>query len=274
MYFYMGHISRYVRPGSIAVPGLVQQSFGAGKTFRPEGATVAGGGENDLAREGIEILLWPCEGSTRQQFRYNIDSSQQISVLGHDWVGNQTKSCFGRIADKDFLGVRLTQCNKHDAGIYDVVPIEDDVLGRYKVRIVNHPKKTNLCLTILELKNGGGMYGPLGGAQVTLGDCDHESAKWILDENTGTASSVYLAGGDMNKTVCMTTGWPFLQMGAFVTPAGTTGGGYNKTVIILNEAKDSANYALKNEDNVVVTGSIPPRSIQTLLLGSLSHSTS
>jgi len=58
----------------------------------------------------------------------------------------------------------------------------------------------------------------------------------------------------------MTTGWPFLQMGSFVTP------GNNKTVILLNEANDAANFALKNEDNVVLTSSIPPRSIQSFVL--------
>jgi glucosylceramidase len=87
IYFYMGQISRYIRPGSLAAHGLVQQSLGAGDIFRPVGTSVVGGGENNLTSNGIELLLWPCEGSTRQQFRYNFDSTQRISVLGHDWLG-------------------------------------------------------------------------------------------------------------------------------------------------------------------------------------------
>jgi glucosylceramidase len=264
MYYYMGHISRYVRPGSVSVPGLVRQSLGSAETFRPVGAAVAGGGENDLARDGIELLLWPCEGSTRQQFRWNLDNSKHIAVLGHDWLGNQTKSCVGRDVDPDLMGLRLTQCKPHTAGTFEVMPIADDADGRFLVRLLNHPKrKDRLCLVILELMNRGGSYGPLGGAQVALGDCSRKSAKWRLDLQAGRASSTFFADDKSENEVCITTGWPFLQMGAFLTPNGSS----PKTVVILNEAKDSANYALKDDHNFLLTGSIPPRSIQTVLLG-------
>jgi glucosylceramidase len=263
MYYYMGHISRHVRPGSTAVPGLVRQSLGSGEIFRPVGSTVLGGGENDLARVGIELLLWPCEGSTRQHFRWNLNDSKHITVLGHDWLGNQTRSCVGRETDKDFLGMRFTQCKSSTAGQFDVISIAGDKDERYLVKLLNHPMKHDkLCLVIRELKNGGGSYGPLGGAQVALGDCDSESAKWKLDLEAGTASSTYFADEISDNKVCMTTGWPFLQMGAFLTPNGSS----PKTVVILNEAKDSANYALKDDGAVLLTGSIPPRSIQTILL--------
>jgi glucosylceramidase len=263
IYYYMGHISRHVRPGSVSVPGLVRQSLGRGEIFRPAGATVAGGGENGLARDGIELLLWPCEGSTRQQFLWNFDESQHIKVLGHDWLGNPTSSCVARHVDKDYMGMRLTQCSTKTAGLFEAIPIADDKDGRHIVKLLNHHTKRSFCLTILELENGGGSYGPLGGAQVTLGSCDDESAKWKLDLEAGTASSSYFADENSNNRVCITTGWPFLQMGAFLTPNGS----FPKTVVILNEAKDSANYALEDDGKVVLTGSIPPRTIQTVLLG-------
>lgn len=60
----------------------------------------------------------------------------------------------------------------------------------------------------------------------------------------------------------MTTGWPFLQMNAFLTPNAEN----KKTIVVLNEARDSANYVLYNGGEPVLSGSIPPRSIQTLLL--------
>ena len=60
----------------------------------------------------------------------------------------------------------------------------------------------------------------------------------------------------------MTTGWPFLQIGAFETPNGES----KKTVVILNEARDAANYVLYDNDEPLLSGSIPPRSIQTLLV--------
>jgi hypothetical protein len=62
--------------------------------------------------------------------------------------------------------------------------------------------------------------------------------------------------------VCATTGWPFLQVGAFIGPDGK-----NKSVVILNEASESANYILRNEEGeVFLTNSIQSHSIQTVVL--------
>ena len=260
IFYYMGHISRHVRPGSYAVPGLITTLNGGnpeeGRIFRPKGSVVMGGGENGLARNGIELTLWPCEGSTRQQFFWNLEQHQHISVKGHDWLGRPTTSCVARKVDKELMGLRLTECKK-DAGVFSVVPLNDAEDSRFRVVLENYPKifASKPCLVIEKLGNEGGAYGPLGGAQVSLGDCSDESALWSIDPETGEASSSFLG-----EEVCMTTGWPFLQMGAFVTPNN------KKTVILLNEANDAANFALKDEDNLVLTSSIPPRSIQTINL--------
>lgn len=64
------------------------------------------------------------------------------------------------------------------------------------------------------------------------------------------------------EEVCMTTGWPFLQMGAFDTPNGSS----EKVVVVLNEAKDAANYVLQDGNEILMVGSIPPNSIQTILV--------
>lgn len=277
IYYYMGHISRYVRPGSYAVMGLVNGaatppgSTGGGRIFR-RGLDVAGGGINDLARDGIELTVWPCEGSTRQHFKWD-EQEKHIVATGHDWLGVPTKWCVARRVDKDFKGLRLTSCDTKEAGEFDVLPVMDSGPNVYNVVLRNHPKTEGLCMVIDELKNNGGAYGARGGAQVSLGDCSHPSANWIIDKDNGEASSLYFDRADsydqndelvpdVSKEVCLTTGWPFLQMGAFLTPNGDA----PKTVVILNEAKDSANFALQDENGVVLTSSIAPRSIQTLLL--------
>jgi glucosylceramidase len=284
IYFYMGHISRHVRPGSYAVSGLVQESLGnSSKVFRHADSVVMGGGQNDLARNGIELTVWPCEGSTRQQFKWNIDDRKHIQVYGHDWLGTPTTSCIGREPDVDLLGLRLDECDENHAGSFDVLLLTDDPDGRYVVKLLNpvKAKKRDECLVILELHNEGGAYGPRGGAQISLGDCESDAAKWSLDLNSGEASSNYF-GDD----VCLTTGWPFLQvrqwiysllsceypvilnrlyfqykqMGAFQTPTG------ENTIVVLNEANDPANFALRDGDAVLLTSSIPSRSIQTIIV--------
>eukprot|EP00569_Conticribra_weissflogii_P013289 CAMPEP_0171384842 /NCGR_PEP_ID=MMETSP0879-20121228/38678_1 /TAXON_ID=67004 /ORGANISM="Thalassiosira weissflogii, Strain CCMP1336" /LENGTH=863 /DNA_ID=CAMNT_0011897127 /DNA_START=101 /DNA_END=2693 /DNA_ORIENTATION=+ len=258
MYYYVGHITKFVRPGSRAVHGLVDSSF-KDRTFRPKGQSVAGGGINDLARNGIEVTVWPCEGSTRQEWNYNND--KQFQVFGHDWLGVPTTSCLSKRAEKDLGGLMLTICNmtEHDSGVFDIVPVEEDS-GKIKIVLANGKVGADRsCLIIQPLRNYGGAYGPRGGAQVNLGDCAHSWAEWSYDQETGEIlSSVY---SDVGGDVCLTTGWPFLQVGAFDTSAAGDDG---KTVVILNEAGESANFVLKDGDDLILTSSIPPHSIQTV----------
>ena len=143
-------------------------------------------------------------------------------------------------------------------GTFEIQPTVDD--DRVQIVVTNakhHPVKN--CLVVQELANNGGANGPHSGAQVAVGSCEGENkaSLWKFNDETGELVSSYFAdAGD----VCMTTGWPLLQMGAFDTPTGS------KTVVILNEAGQSANYVLQDKEAVVMTGSIPGHSIQTVLI--------
>jgi glucosylceramidase len=267
LFYYMGHISRYVRPGSHAIPAIaVEGSTSSLQTvFRTQDG-VAGGGENNLARQGIELTVWPCEGSTRQQFVWN-DTTQQIQVLGHDWLGIPTVSCVGRQNDKDFLGVQLGSCNVTVAfaGTFEKVDVvsdddDDNNIAKMRLQLVNFQSDDNekRCLIIQKLHNNGGANGPRGGAQVAIGGCDSDASLWNWDN--GEVTSTYMDEG----RVCMTTGWPFLQVSAFDTPGPNAAA--EKAVVVLNEASQSANYILKNGNTIIMSGSIPPHSIQTILI--------
>lgn len=259
MYYYVGHLTKFVRPGSRVVHALVDSSKSGPKerTFRPNGQVVAGGGINDLAREGIEVTLWPCEGSTRQQWKLNDDN--QIQVFGHDWLGVPTTSCLAKKADKDLGGLMMTTCNMTigGSGFYEIDPVADSV-GKVNIVLTNGKvESSKSCLVAQPLMNGGA-YGSRGGAQVNIGDCSHEWAEWTFDALTGEISSAAIPEGE----VCLTTGWPFLQVGAFDTSvAGPT----RKTVVVLNEAGEAANFVIKNEGRTIMSSSIPPQSIQTIL---------
>ena len=226
LFFYMGHISRYVRPGSRAVQGLVTQGNATGRIFRPApakasddaGSTsppVTGGGQNDLARVGIEITVWPCEGSTRQQFSWTntVARGNPILVHGHDWLGHPTTSCIGHTEDVDVLGLRLVDCENDpkDVGLYDIVPVPDDPLGRSRIYLSNYKGRSPVtgakerCLVIRPLANHGGAYGPRGGAQVTIGSCSNATSLWHYDAEVGEFSSLALA---INPQVLITTTLP------------------------------------------------------------------
>ena len=264
MYYFVGHITRFVRPGSRAVHGLVDSSRNGPKarTFRPEEQDVPGGGINDLARTGIEVTLWPCEGSTRQEWLLNEDS--QLQVFGHDWLGAPTTSCLARKADKDLGGLMLTNCNVTEgkSGLFEVVQISE----KHRANIVLKNSKVdaeNSCLVVQPLRNGGGAYGPRGGAQVNIGGCDEPWAEWVVDPSTGEIYSTVFddTSPESGGEVCLTTGWPFLQVGAFDTSAN---GPASKVAVVLNEAGETANYVLKNQGGTLLAASIPPHSIQTI----------
>ena len=269
LYYYMGHISRYVRPGSRALMALAVGSNGTNndaRVFRLAGQTFAGGGMNDLARTGIEVTAWPCEGSTRQQFSF-VEETGHIEVYGHDWLGKPTTSCITSRNDESFMGVTFLDCdpatspktNAAKIGTFDMIT-SGGKKETVKFKRTNPHTPNEACLILKKLKNKGGTYGPRGGAQVAFGNCTSGAAHWKYSAETGEVISSVLSGGD----VCMTTGWPFLQLGAFETPAGES----DKVVVILNEAKEAANYVLRNGEHssAIVSGSIPPRSIQTVLL--------
>jgi glucosylceramidase len=321
MYYYMGHISRHVRPGAMAVMAILTMgnSTTNGRIFRPPGQVVMGGGVNDLAKTGIELTLWPCEGSTRQQFYWNQpqqneddqDMEKRILVKGHDWLGRPTMSCIGRQVDMDLKGLRLTDCitaraKDNEAGEFNLVHVNYEHEDYYKIYLMNHPPPINMskikdddrddydednsnfnadmgpdsdnnCLIIKELANNGGATGPLGGAQLVVGNCLDASAVWKLDSESGEVSSMYFVNKEQDESspsstiakareeVCFTTGWPFLQAGAFLNP-NSAYGDKKKTIVVLNEANDAANLLVQDEHNVVLTTSIPPRSIQTFAL--------
>jgi len=166
IFYYMGHISRHVRPGSRAVHALVDHSMSSSdRTFlkKVNNNTVYGGGINDLARPGVEVTLWPCEGSTRQQWKMN--DIGQLQVFGHDWLGKATVTCLGSVIDTSFQGLLLSPCDE-TAGIFHVEHLTNSTV---KIMIDNN------CLVAKPLENNGGAYGPRGGAQVTIASCKDEA---------------------------------------------------------------------------------------------------
>lgn len=183
MHYYVGHISRHVRPGSRAVMALANANDGEGQIFRPKGQGVAGGGFNNLAMDGIELNVWPCEGSTRQEFKWNV--RKEFEVFGHNWLGQPTTSCVLNAPDPSFEGVLLGSCNLTlgEAGTFDIVPMPNSTAFENVTIILSNPPnkspREESCLIIKELANNGGALGPRGGAQIDFGDCSSPSVSLV-----------------------------------------------------------------------------------------------
>ena len=189
-----------------------------------------------------------------------------LQTSGHDWLGVPTVSCIGREPDDSFRGLLLSGCDINHAAKFQMKvinsksDIESDPSPSIKFIATNLTQQSkDKCMVVQPLQNNGGSYGPRGGAQATLGNCEDSSAEWKFDDLTGEIKSHFFGSGQ--REVCLTTGWPFLQVGAFDTPNGEM----RKATIILNEAAEPANYVLRNDGEVFITNSIPAHSVQTIL---------
>ncbi|KAL7547750.1 hypothetical protein ACHAWF_015042 [Thalassiosira exigua] len=178
------------------------------------------------------------------------------------YVGHITKfvRLGSKAADRDLGGLMLITCNATagHSGFYEVVSLAE----KHRANIVLKNSKmdsSKSCLVVQPLRNSGGAYGPRGGAQVNIGRCDDPWAEWVFDHSTGEIYSTVFEqyGGE----VCLTTGWPFLQVGAFDTSAT---GKSARAAVVVNEAGETANYVFKNKGKTILTASIPPHSIQTI----------
>lgn len=180
-------------------------------------------------------------------------------MFGHDWLGNPTSSCISNDIDDTFKGLVLVDCEYGgQAGAFEIVHDFDDGV---KIMVTNGTQVLeNSCLIINLLPNNGGAYGSTrGGSPVIIGDCGSPSATWKAQH--GQISSSYL--NDEGGSICLTTGWPFLQVGAFVTPHGEEA---SNAMVLLNEGDEPANYVLRDGSKEIMSYSIPSHSIQTVLL--------
>mmetsp|Transcript_19896 Transcript_19896/g.45188 ORF Transcript_19896/g.45188 Transcript_19896/m.45188 type:complete len:821 (-) Transcript_19896:139-2601(-) len=277
MYYYNGHISRHIRPGSRNVRATAVGTGEKSRIFWRNG-NKATGGVNNLAREGMEVTTWPCEGSTRQVWKHN--DLQQLEVFGQDWLGNSITSCLSNTVNPDLGGLTLTGCSSL-AGSFQISPdpkapaskIGDKVLVAVRLVLENSLHPNQECLIIRRLANDGGGFGVEGGSQGTLGSCQDPSSIWYFDHATGEIrSKVFDLGGN---EVCLTTGWPYLTTTAFLGPPVDEGGTQQTIVLVLNEADEGVTYELDvigyNGDvtagrSHILRASIPPHTVHTLLL--------
>ena len=70
-------------------------------------------------------------------------------------------------------------------------------------------------------------------------------AEWVVDPSTGEIYSTVFE--EFGGEVCLTTGWPFLQVGAFDTSA--TGDAAGAAIILINSLSLKLNNSMCEEEN-------------------------
>jgi glucosylceramidase len=237
MFWVMGHFSRYLRAGSTPVKALIEPRRALGPKTT-----------NNLAREGIEVTSWPCEGGSRQSWVWDTKTKEikmnvESATSDDDWV------CLGKENHVDFGGLTLVKCGD-----------KEKLSGAFEAkggRIMHKDR----CLHINHLENGGGSAGVRGGSQVALGAC--ESSENELFEYSVVSGEIYSKSMD----TCFTTGWPFLQGGVFKTHTskgqgegmgrghvkdGVGGGDF--VMIVLNESDEDVKVEILGNQMLNVGG--------------------
>jgi len=231
-YYYFGHISKFVPPGSI----------------RLESHTV---GDYNYAlidpniRAGMEIGMFKCEKSIRQMWKLNKDFNVELYSTAIDTEatdGYMAQVCIGP-GDSNRLYLTIIICEGADRKPLVLKPSPDG-------QLIDH--ESGFCLSL-----AGEVREP--GALLNLQPChiqDNKAQDYQIFnlKNTGEIISTV-----MDSELCLTAGWPMLTATSFKDPQNRV------VVVIMNEATVDTEIILKDSRKGDMKFGINSRSMQTII---------
>mmetsp|Transcript_45189 Transcript_45189/g.141600 ORF Transcript_45189/g.141600 Transcript_45189/m.141600 type:complete len:455 (-) Transcript_45189:222-1586(-) len=253
MLFYMWHIQGFFRPGSKRLewewsPTEEETDTVAKVDYKSSGPSGA--------IPGMEATVATCEASTRQAWRFTPEGYLQVadSTSSHKDAG----TCLGNANDGKLRSVLLVACDQEGAVGEFAYDAADGTLKA--------PRNESMCL---------GRIGDVQaeGAGVHVVPCDADDAAWKLEAQPGGVHYVTLKS---DASQCLTAGWPFLSVAAFEVPPMTLttvdgseveAGHASIVVTVLNEGERGAALDMLIDGGESVVSEIPPKSIQTYVLG-------
>ena len=239
-YYFLGHFSKFVPPGSVRVHSAVVGDFGFAEGIDPN------------IRAGVELGAFACEHSSRQQWKFNADKALELRDTAFDSEatdGYRARLC---ASPGDPAGMRpylhVVVCDAKPAKGYSQ-PLR---LARLASSGMWLDEVSGKCLGL-----AGGVSEP--GALLELQPCasslsaykDHQ--QFYFDANTG---EVRVGAG---LGLCLTVGWPFLTGAAFRDPNKKT------VVVLLNEADADTKVILADADKGEAWFPVPAKAIQTIV---------
>jgi glucosylceramidase len=238
-YFYMGHFSKFISPGSKRVASQVRGSYRFAKM-------------DPNVRDGMELGLFPCEQSVRQMWTYTENNTVALSmpVIDTEKPDDAPKGlCIGP-GNKDRPFIHLAACDSQWA-------YQFDMMENGQMMELDSGK----CLSVV-----GGVTEP--GALFELSACeagrDAEDATpsqyFYLDvtQELQTPLIEYSIAAETDA-LCVTAGWPFLTAAAFVNTKQET------VLVVMNEASIDTEIVLSDVVKGDAWFGINARSIQTVI---------
>ena len=251
-YYYMGHFSKFIAPGSVRVEVIAIGNFNY-QMIDPS------------IQPGLELGLFDCEFSSRQMYfldplsqsLYTIPTlNPEISEEGVDSKPYYNLCIAPGEGYEDYQRpfVRLIDCDFHVSNPikakFKSTRLDDhNVLGRGEIGTVVD-EYTQLCLTIANDMKGRGSL-------LVMSECQEnkQSQLWSFTKH-GTL--VHSGDGD-NKGLCVTSGWPLLSAVGFERPDGKV------AIVVTNEGNAATQTSLVDAELGHIELEMPERSIRTVL---------
>ena len=270
-YYYFGHISKYVEPGSVRVKSSVVGNFGFAAV-------------DPNIRAGIELGIFPCEKSSRQQWKLTVNNTVGLLLRAIDSVASTLNEevyvnlCVGT-GDFNRPYLRVVICDSVDENnrkgnkITDIEPPFRPFISKFNsldqwvdtvtgwcVGLADDVESTDFG-TLLQLapcEVSGALAKPA--QRFRLDDITGEvfwAPQTVADEDIGDAGTPQQFS--FGQKMCLTAGWPFLTAVGFLDTAGRT------VVVAMNEASIGTDIVLTDSKLGNLRYGINSRAIQTLL---------
>jgi glucosylceramidase len=298
-FYYMGHISKYIPPGSIRIKSEIIGNYGYNTSVDAN------------VRVGYEMAVFPCEKSTRQMFTITTEGYLSLSTEVQDTeaqheaqklqsgnsagsVGTDTRDdvyvqlCVSSPSDAtQRLYLNVVQC---DGSQNPMVVHYDPVTGHLQ------DKRTNKCVSLADGSTEAGalllLQDCLSSVSSALKAADTEHQKWVFNAKTKEVTI-------LKSELCLTVGWPLLTAVAFQRPtepvdvrnqdartntiplsagaaagAGTDAGSSGATgeetggvvvIVLLNEASVETAVVLHDSDKGSAWFGISGKAMQTIM---------
>ena len=257
---YLAAFSKFVPPGSRRVLSEVRGNFG-----------FAAG--DPSIQPGLELGMYPCESSGRQQFFFNgttpsLETPISINPDPQGEQGPTFRLCVAPGQGGDFRDyVRLIECDidvgpflKPRAVVVGINHQDDDdgdddnAMARAAAHLVNIvDETTGACLTIADGQTGIG-------ALMLMEKCGGTDEKSeVRQQFHWTSNGELVAHALYAADYCVTSGWPLLSAVAFRDPSEQT------VVVLMNEADAATRITVKDDAGAEIFFASPAHSIQSLV---------
>jgi len=245
-FHYLGAFSKFVPPGSTRILTEVRGSF----SYRGEDANM---------QPGLELGMYPCEQSGRQQYRFNSSEGGIMTTLRPSespepqYEGQVYRLCVTPGAGGDYREyVRLIDCDvdvdtpvSAQIVVHSESETTDGIVKLISIVDIN----TEKCLTISPSLD-------TWGALLIMDVCGADAMR---QQFTLTSRGELVAVAQYAKDYCVTSGWPLFSAIGFRDTSD------RNVVVVMNEADVSTIVSVSDDSGREMHFDSPPHSIQTVV---------